>query len=161
MPAGTTHGPEHAQVCGNVLEALAAWSPRRSKGWILSNQPAVLIRWLDRGHNLRIEWRPDIAFVGSGRLSPGELGRHDHLPVSPDLAVEVLEEGDRWEEAERMVKDCLEVGVREFWVLRLRERDLRVFRTPGAAVTLHPEADLATSVLPGFRCKVGEFFAGL
>ncbi|MGC1272277.1 MAG: Uma2 family endonuclease [Planctomycetaceae bacterium] len=156
----TTHGPAHGLVCGNVIESLAAWSPRQSKGLLFSNQPAVVIRWLDAGHNVRFECRPDVAFIVRNRIPPGRLAG-DHLPAPPDLAIEVFERGDRWEDVECMIRDCLEVGVREFWVLRLRERDLRVFRPSGGALTLSGDQHLATDVLPGFRCTVGEFFAGL
>lgn len=159
-PPETMHSPAHGQVCANVLEALFGWSPRHSKGLLLSNQPPVLFRNVDPGHALRIECRPDITFIERGRIRAGEL-KGSHLPVPPDLAVEVYEPGDRWEDVERMVEDCLEAGVREFWVLRLRERDLRVFRGTGGSLTLSGNAQVGSDVLPGFRCKVADFFAGL
>lgn len=157
----TTHGPAHGQICVNVVEALSGWSPRQSKGLLFCNQLAVLIRWVDAAHNVRIEWNPDIAFLSNTRRPHDSMSRYGHLPAPPDLAVEVVERGDRWDDVERMIDDCLEVGVREFWVLRLRERDLRVFRPSGGALTLSGDEQLTTDVLSGFRCTVGEFFAGL
>lgn len=155
------HSPVHGQVCANVIEILSAWSPKHSRGLLFANQPNVLIHLLDAGHNVWTGCGPDVAFISNGRFPPRIGWRGDHLPVPPDLAIEVFDGSDRWEEAERMIDDCLEIGVREFWVLRLRERDLRVFRPSGGSLTLSGDAQLHTDVLSGFRCTVGEFFAGL
>ncbi len=155
------HSPMHTVVCANVIEVMSAWSPKHSRGLLFANQPTVMIRMLDPGHNVWTGCSPDVAFIANGRIPPGRGWRSDHLPMSPDLAIEIFDGLDRWEETDRMIDDCLEVGVREFWVLRLRERDLRVFRPSGGSLTLSGDMHVQTDVLPGFRCTVGDFFGGL
>ncbi len=127
---------------------------------MFSNQPPILIRELDKSHHLQIICRPDIAYITKERVSPIRRGEQ-HLPVPPDLAVEVFEPGDKWEVVDQMVKDCLNVGVREFWVLRTREQDLRIHRAASGPLTMSTESIVTSPVLPGFRCTVGDFFAGL
>lgn len=160
MP-GRPHSPVHGQVCANVVEVLTGWSPTHSKGLIFANQPTVLIRMIDIGHNIWTGRDPDIVFIDKDRVPPRRSWRGMHLPVPPDLAIEVFDGLDVWEEVERMIDDCFDVGVREFWVLRLRERELRVFRPSGGSLKLSCDTQLSSDVLPGFRCKVGDFFAGV
>lgn len=154
------HSPRHGLVCANVIKLILKGLPDEIRGLLFSNQPPILIRELDQGHHLQIICRPDIAYIAKERLIPIRRGEQ-HLSVSPDLAVEVFEPGDKWEAVDQMVNDCLGVGVREFWVLRTRERDLRIYGAARGPLTMTTASNVTSAVLPGFRCTVGDFFAGL
>jgi Uma2 family endonuclease len=151
----TNPAPDHGQICSNVSELLMAWSPRRSKGRVLTNDSRV-----QTGHNPDTVRGPDVFFIANDRLPPGGLTNRS-LQVPPDLAVEVFSPSDRWRRVHEKVGDYLAAGVREVWVLHLRRREVHVFRPDEAPVTLADNAELTTDVLPGFRCKVADFFAGL
>lgn len=151
----TNLAPDHGQICLNVIELLTEWSPRRSKGRILSNDSRV-----QTGHDPDTVRGPDVLFISNDRLPPeGLTGRS--LQVPPDLAVEVFSPSDRWRRVHDKVGDYLAAGVREVWVIHLRRRQVTVFRPDDEPTVLDASAELTTDVLPGFRCEVADFFAGL
>lgn len=53
------------------------------------------------------------------------------------------------------------MGAREVWVLDPKDRTCEIFRPDEATRVLTNGAELTTDVLPGFRCIVGDFFAGV
>lgn len=100
---------------------------------------------------------PDCQFVTASRL-PTEMPLA-FLEVAPDLAVEVLSPDDRWSEVIAKVSEYLSCGVREVWVVDPDQRELQVFRPDQRPVTLSADAEITSeSILPGFRCRVADFF---
>lgn len=151
----TNPGPLHGMICVNVLQKLLAWSPQGVNGVFLSNDARVQTR--RDPDSVR---GPDVMFVSKDRVPSG--GWTDRsLQIAPDLAVEIFPPSDRWRDVHDKINDYLTAGVREVWVLHPRRQMVDVFRPDEAPVTLAADAELTTDVLPGFRCEVGEFFAGL
>ena len=151
----TNPAPDHGQIVMNVAELLAEWSPRRSKGRIIPNDSRV-----QTGRDPDTVRGPDLLFIANERL-PSEGLTHRSLQVPPDLAVEVFSPSDRWRQVHEKVGDYLAAGVREVWVVHLRRRQVTVFRPDDEPTVLGAADELTSDVLPGFRCTVGEFFAGV
>ncbi len=145
----------HGQICINVAELLLEWSPRRSKGRIISNDARV-----QTGHDPDTVRGPDVLFLSNERLPPEGL-THGSLQVPPDLAIEIFSPSDRWAKVREKIADYFSAGVREVWVVHPGRRGVRVFRPGAAATDLSADAELSTDVLPGFRCIVGDFFGGV
>ena len=109
--------------------------------------------------------RADVGFVRSDRL-PGGRAPKSHCPVAPDLAVEVVSPKDTGEEVESKVAEWLGAGVPLVWVVYPSTRTVRVRRprisAKGSVSDLKDE-DVVTGedVIPGFSCKVREFFDDL
>ena len=107
--------------------------------------------------------KPDVSVIRTGRL-PDDKTPLGHCPIRPDLAVEVISPGDLAYEVEEKVVEYLEAGVPLVWVVNPPTRSVRIRRPkaspqgPGAELS---GDDLITGedVLPGFSCKVSEFFA--
>ena len=101
---------------------------------------------------------PDVAFVSRERI-PEEGIPKKFWPGAPDLAVEVLSPGDTYNEVEEKVEDWLAAGARAVWVVNPKRRAVSVYR-PATGVTRLSGADELDGgdVVPGFRCKVSEFF---
>ncbi|HVS37089.1 MAG TPA: Uma2 family endonuclease [Gemmataceae bacterium] len=105
---------------------------------------------------------PDVAFIGWDRL-PGKTVPAEAIPdLAPDLAVEVLSEGNSKQEMERKLKDYFFNGVRLVWYINPKKRNAEVFTSPdqGATVTEHQALE-GGDVLPGFRLLLRELFAEL
>lgn len=107
--------------------------------------------------------KPDVSFIQSERLPGGHLPT-GHCPIPPDLAVEVISPGDLAYEVEEKVAEYLQAGVPVVWVVNPPTRTVRIHRPRSAA--RGPIAELSgddtltgEDVLPGFSCKVSEFFA--
>jgi Uma2 family endonuclease len=80
----------------------------------------------------------------------------EHLPL---LAVEVLSPHDR---AGRMMKRALQFvrkGIPLVWLVDGEERDVTVYRSGREPYVLGIDDEITgEDVLPGFRCRVADFF---
>jgi Uma2 family endonuclease len=106
--------------------------------------------------------KPDVSFIRTDRL-PGGRTPTGHCPVPPDLAVEVISPGDLSYEVEEKVTEYLVAGIPLVWVVHPPTRTVRVHRPRSSP--RGPISELAgddtidgEDVLPGFSCKVSEFF---
>ncbi len=150
-------GDRYGAYCATVVGLLWEWSPRNSKGVILSNDTGLVV---DRDPDT--VRGPDVMFISKGRLPPsGFTG--DWIRVPPDLVVEVRSPSERWAAVIDKVGQYLQAGVREVWVLDPPRRSVHAYRPePDAEPTVLAEAcELTTDVLPGFRCTAGDFFGRL
>jgi Uma2 family endonuclease len=105
---------------------------------------------------------PDVSFTDWDRL-PGRKVPDEPVPdVSPDLAVEVLSEGNTREEMERKLKEYFLSEVSVVWFIDPRKRTVRVFTSPDDATELKATDTLdGGDVLPGFSVPVARLFADL
>lgn len=104
---------------------------------------------------------PDIAFASWSKFpSPEYLG--EPIPdLVPDLAVEVLSEGNTPKEMSRKLDDYFDAGVRLVWFVDPRKRTVDVFTAKDACITLGEQQTLTGGeVLPGFKLPLKKLFAG-
>ena len=105
---------------------------------------------------------PDVAFTSWDRL-PGRRVPKKPIPdLAPDLAVEVLSEGNTKAEMKRKRHDYFRAGVRLVWLADPKTRTVDVY-TSEKKFTRLTEADVLDggAVLPGFQLSVSEWFAEL
>jgi Uma2 family endonuclease len=100
----------------------------------------------------------DVAVMRRERLA--EITNPEkHIPFAPDLAVEVLSPDDRDDEVEEKVQLWLSAGSQIVWVVDPDARIVVVYRPGAEPVTLREDEEIdACEVLPGFRCRVSDFF---
>ncbi len=105
---------------------------------------------------------PDVAFVHRDRLPQGKLPTDAYPAIAPNLVVEVLSEGNTRGEMNRKRLEYFHAGVQLMWIVDLDNRTIAIYRS-SSAYRLVGEDDLISGedVLPGFECKVQEFFADL
>ena len=114
-------------------------------GFVLSRDPDVVLA-------------PDIAFVRTDRLPPGEEEVR-FLRMAPDLAVEIVSPSDTGPTVDDKVEAYFAAGVEMVWVLDPRRRTLRVRQPDGTDRLLREDDELdGGDVLPGFRIRVGKLF---
>jgi Uma2 family endonuclease len=105
---------------------------------------------------------PDVAFTSWARL-PGRRIPTEPLPeVVPDLAIEVLSEGNTPAEMRRKREDYFGAGVRLYWEVDPDARIVTVY-TSAMQSAVRTEADFLDggAVLPGFSLSVRDLFARL
>jgi Uma2 family endonuclease len=101
----------------------------------------------------------DVAFVCTERLSR-IIRPEKHIPFGPDLAVEVRSPNDRDEEVEEKIQLWLAAGSQLVWDVDPRARTVVVHRPAADPVTLRGDQEIdGADVIPGFRCRVADFFA--
>ncbi|HEX7376613.1 MAG TPA: Uma2 family endonuclease [Pirellulales bacterium] len=104
---------------------------------------------------------PDVAFVSWERYAKRRGSRK--LPdLVPDLAVEVLSEGNTAQEMSQKLDDYFDAGVRLVWFVDPRRRVVDVYAGKKSAKTLGEDETLTGGrVLPGFSLPLKDLFAEL
>jgi Uma2 family endonuclease len=104
--------------------------------------------------------RPDVSCVRADRLPFDRIG-DGFLTIRPDLAVEVISPNDRVFDLEEKLDDYRDAGIPLIWLIYPPSRRVRILRPEGAPTELRPGDELTgEEVLPGFRCRVADLFAG-
>ena len=94
---------------------------------------------------------PDLSFITWERLPDHESPREPIPDLAPDLAVEVLSEGNTKAEMARKVREYFDAGVLLVWLIDPRKRTARVYSTIGKSALVRSEQALeGGAVLPGF-----------
>lgn len=153
-----THAPHwgHQKTCVRIASYLDMWSLNNDSGEVAGG-PGVLFTDADNVI-------PDVAWVRKDRL-PTALDESGHLIEAPDLAVEVLSLGAENLRRDRQLKLGLysAQGVREYWILDWRLKQVSVYRRNEAQLrltaTLTIEDMLTSPMLSGFKCPVERLFA--
>jgi len=103
--------------------------------------------------------KPDVTFVSLDRFPERKLPRRKVLPIAPDLAVEILSEGNTSAEMELKLKEYFAAGVKAVWYIEPEFQSVRVF------TAVDKYEDIASSgvlrggdVLPGFELPLARLF---
>lgn len=100
---------------------------------------------------------PDVAFVRKERVTK----RGEYIEGGPDLAIEVVSPSNSPGEINAKTAEYLDAGSKLVWIVYPETGEVHVYR-PGslAAATVLKNQDEITGedVIPGFSCKVSEFF---
>jgi Uma2 family endonuclease len=104
---------------------------------------------------------PDLVFVSFARWSLEEeqavIDSDGVLPVTPDLAVEILSPDDRWSDTEEKIDEYLRAGVLLTWIVDPRRQTVHVYRADGSVGRLTPTDRLSgEEILPGLELSVPE-----
>lgn len=132
---------------------------------------AKLLSWLESGHegyawvevafllarNPDLARLPDVCYVGPGKLESGIPEKY--WEIAPDLAIEVISPSETWDEVQQKVEEYLVAGTQMVWTVHSRTQRVVVYTPDSVARTYKAEDGLEfPQLLPGFSCKVGEFF---
>jgi Uma2 family endonuclease len=164
---------------GGMCELIDGVLVEKAMGWresLIASLLCELIRQFLRAHDLglvsgpdgffkilKTQVRgPDVAFTSWDRL-PG--GKVPHAPVPelvPDLAIEILSEGNTYGEMARKRREYFHAGVRQVWMIDLDERTVAVY----SDITQYELFDETQSlsggdILPGLQISLSELFGEL
>lgn len=110
-------------------------------------------------HPLKIR-KPDTTVIRLDRLQKLADPDPSFMPIIPDLAVEVISPNDVVYDVDAKIEEYRNAGFPLVWVADPKARTVTVYPL-GGRPTIHTAGDelTAESALPGFRCKVADFFA--
>jgi Uma2 family endonuclease len=147
-PPGFRHG--RCQV--NVAVVLQQYARTMRPGWVVVESGVLTESGPDTVRG------PDVSYWSHETLPK------DHEPVvyanvPPDLIVEVMSPNDADRHLTRKIREYFTMGVRMAWVVDPLTRTVTVYRQPGEGRTLWDDATInGEDALPGFSCKVADFF---
>ena len=100
---------------------------------------------------------PDVSFISWDRL-PGRESPREPIPdLAPELAVEVLSEGNTKPEMARKVREYFEAGVSLVWLIDPRKRTARVYSAIDKSTLVRAHQMLSGGdVLPGFALLLSD-----
>jgi Uma2 family endonuclease len=102
---------------------------------------------------------PDVSFISWDRFPNRKLPDAAVYEVAPDLAVEILSEGNTEGEMDVKLKEYFQAGVRLVWYIDPRSRTARIFIAVDREQFIEETGVLdGRDVLPGFRLRLGELF---
>lgn len=104
--------------------------------------------------------KPDMTLIRNERITDLEDQDSGYMPIIPDLAVEVISPNDLAYEITAKVNEYKAAGFPLVWVADPASKSIIVYplgRRP-LIYTVDDEISL-DEVLPGFRCKVADFFS--
>lgn len=104
---------------------------------------------------------PDACFISWSRFPDGRLPISVPIPeLVPDLAIEVLSEGNTDREMEQKRRDYFQAGVRLVWYIDPPTRSATVYTSAEDQGTVHAETEplSGADVLPGFALSLAEIF---
>lgn len=105
---------------------------------------------------------PDLLFISNERR--GEIASTERVLGAPDIVIEIVSPGADNERRDRVVKLQLygKYGVKEYWIIDPTSRTIDVYVLKEGILKLEAKftdtAELTSSLLPGFRCKVASIF---
>lgn len=149
MPSPTKR---HGRVCLRIGYFLERYAEEKQFGYAVTNDSGVILEEVPA-----TVVGPDVAyFRDAKRFDDMEEKWSEEIPL---LVVEVMSPSDRMKDALDKVGGYLTAGVAMVWLVNFEERFVTVFRPAGVHVSLGESDTLACDdLLPGFTCRVGEFF---
>src|SRR5580704_11720958 len=91
-------------------------------------------------HDLDLVRRPDVALIVASRLA--SVPEEGHVPIAPDLAIEVISPNDRIYKFERKLVDYRKAGIKLVWEVNPKFRFIRVYHLDRAPERLEESATL-------------------
>jgi Uma2 family endonuclease len=141
-----------ALLAGWLIRLLGRFLDQHDLGFVLPGDATLRLK----PGRVRL---PDVSFVSWDQFPDRKLPRQRVPPLAPDLAVEVISEGNTATEMKNKLQEYFTAGVRLVWYVYPETRTVQVY-TSLADVRLLGEDDTLDggSVLPGFRLSVREWF---
>jgi Uma2 family endonuclease len=141
----------HGRIAFRVGHAIELYAERVGKGYVVTESGLVL------EHQPDSVVGPDVAYY----TDTGTFGEIDPkwAETPPLLAVEVRSPNDRPNTLIAKIRDYLRNGVKVVWLVDYEDRTVSVFRTSGPPDVFTEAQELpGGDELPGFACRVAEFF---
>jgi Uma2 family endonuclease len=102
---------------------------------------------------------PDVSFISMDRFPGRKLPQDRVYRVAPDLAVEVLSEGNTEAEMNLKLDEYFQAGVRLVWYIDPCARSARIYTGRDQEEVIDENGILdGREVLPGFQLRLGELF---
>ena len=142
----------HSLVCVRLVRQLGNFVERRKAGEVFDSSVGCRL-----APDLLLS--PDVSFVSKARLAKIGIAPDKFLSGAPDLVVEVLSAGDRMTRINRKLEHYFEHGTKLAWLVNWRKEQIMIY-TADSVESLTRGEDTLTggTVLPGFKCKLGEIF---
>lgn len=142
----------HGFISNNMAWRLTNYAEKRGVGIVCSNDAGVIVE-----RDPDTVRGPDVAYFDDVQQAEEILAEYAEVP--PVIAVEVLSPDDRVNQVALKVDEYLAFGVKQVWVVDPEAKEIAIHRA-GVSMRLltHDEELSGGDDLPGFSCRVSDFF---
>ena len=140
----------HSLIALFVLEELQGYLKQNSigralpeAGYVFSEEPLTIRQ-------------PDVSVLSKDRIR--ETDPDSYFKGAPDLAVEIVSPSNSAEDLEIKVKQYLQAGAKQVWVLYPKTQNIHVFSANVTTVLGRTQLLTGADLLPGFSVKVADLF---
>lgn len=148
-PTGFLHGDVELSI-GSVLKRFVT---QQQLGKAMTGEVGIYTR-----RNPDTVRGADVLFISHARLQ--QVKSDSYLDVAPELVIEVLSPRDRWLDVEQKLEEYFAIGVDRVWIADPIRQTLRIYTALNLFTILQGDAVVRDeAILPGFECKVAEFFS--
>lgn len=141
----------HTVIVANLTYELSTHVRAKRLGRVLPSEAGYLLG----GQTFRC---PDVSFVRAERLA--NVSPDGWMEGAPDLAVEVISPSETAKDIKQKLRQFLDAGSSEVWLIYPEEREAEVYTCEGRFRTLKADDSLeCPTVLPGFSVRLGDLFA--
>ena len=103
--------------------------------------------------------QPDVSFICWERFPDAKAPKAAIYSVAPDLAVEILSEGNTPQEMARKLREYFQAGVRLVWYIEPQSRTARAYTAEHDWTEISANGLLlGGDVLPGFELPLAQLF---
>lgn len=139
-------------VSGQIFGAIFIYLKKNPIGLVIPADAQLKLR---RG-TIRL---PDVTYLALDRVRQSGFGRRQKVAaVAPNLAVEVISDGNSTKEMDDKLQEYFRAGTEEVWYVYPETRELHQFMSPAVPQIHQGEALITTQLLPGFEMKLAEIF---
>jgi len=148
-----TVGQYESRVAVVLIFFLEYYTHKHGRGIVLGEAGTLRIM----PHLVRI---PDVSFISWKRLPGRKLPAEPIPDLAPNLAVEVISEGNTPKEMQRKLGEYFKAGVQAVWFIYPESRTAEIYASASKKREIGPEGILVGGrVLPGFRLSLKALFA--
>jgi Uma2 family endonuclease len=146
-------GKRHGFVCANVTALLGNHAARKKKGYVCCNGTGIIV-----SRNPDTVRGCDVLFFEDA-TSANQIDWH-YADTPPRLAIEVLSANDNPGKITCRVQEQICFGTPLIWVVEPESESVTVYRPGNDNYMVGRKEEITgEDILPGFHCKVAEFFA--
>lgn len=146
-------GMNHSNFSANAAFLLGQWAKKSRLGRVWTNEAGLIVE-----RNPDTVRGADVAYISYARLAKG-ISSNSFSTVPPELVIEIIGTGQGWAEVLEKIGEYLRMGVDRIWVLDSDTHRLHSYRGDAEPVVLSAKDTVTDeAILPGFSCKVSEFF---
>jgi Uma2 family endonuclease len=147
-----TTGYYESLIAVRIIQLLGAYVDAHGLGIVLGEAGTLQIL----PDQVRI---PDVSFIAWQRFPNRQLPREPIPALAPDLAIEVLSEGNTEQEMQRKLRDYFSAGVRLVWYIDPRSRTAKSYTAENQSVEISESQSLTGGdMLPGFELPLNVLF---
>ena len=149
----TAGGWKHSRISLRIAFLLERWAEKTKRGRVLVNEAGLITE-----RNPDTVRGVDVMYFSYRRVPDGKEPE-GFAETPPELAVEVVGKKQGWKKMVQKAGEYLALGADRVWIVDPGARTLHVFMADKEPSKYDDTATIRDdAILPGFSCKVSEFF---